>query len=320
MTHKRRAAVGRRAVLGLAAGISAVLTLSACAGGGNPLETPTGSAPAAEGSSTPVVVGSADFPESQTIAEIYAGALNAAGIEATTKLSIGTREIYVRALQDGSIDLIPDYSGNLLGYLDPANTVVEADQILAALPEKLPEGLGVLEAAEAQNKDAMVVTAATAEEYGLTSITDLAEVCGELTLGAPAEFAERPYGLPGLKEKYGCEFKSFEPINDGGGAITLQALISDQIQVADIFTTTPSIEDNGLVVLEDPENNWLAQQVLPLVKEDRIDDAAAEALNRVSGMLTTEDLISLNRAVSGDQKQNPKDAAADWLREKGITS
>jgi osmoprotectant transport system substrate-binding protein len=165
-----------------------------------------------------------------------------------------------------------------------------------------------------------VVTAATAEEYGLTSITDLAEVCGELTLGAPAEFAERPYGLPGLKEKYGCEFKSFEPINDGGGAITLQALISDQIQVADIFTTTPSIEDNGLVVLEDPENNWLAQQVLPLVKEDRIDDAAAEALNRVSGMLTTEDLISLNRAVSGDRKQNPKDAAADWLREKGITS
>ncbi len=89
--------------------------------------------------------------------------------------------------------------------------------------------------------------------------------------------------------------------------------------MADIFTTTPSIQDNDLVVLDDPKNNWLAQQVLPVIKSDKVSDAAKTALNTVSKQLTTDDLINLNRMVSGNQKMNPKDAAAKWLKDKGIT-
>lgn len=310
----------RRALMGLAGGLTAALALTACGANSDPQGGAGGTSSAAGGS---VVVGSADFPESQIIAEIYAGALNAAGVEAMTKLNIGSREIYYSAVEDGSIDIIPDYSGNLLLFADPGATAASAEDIFAALPDALSTKspdvpLGVLQPSAAEDKDALVVTAATAEKYSLESIADLAQVCGEITIGAPSTFQERAYGLPGLKEKYNCEPAGFEAINDGGGDITLQALLNDDVQAADIYTTTPSIGDNDLVVLEDPENNFIAQQVLPLINMDTVNEEARNVLNEVSAQLTTEDLLSLNREVSGDAKRNPADAAADWLAEKGL--
>ncbi|MDR6685026.1 osmoprotectant transport system substrate-binding protein [Arthrobacter sp. 1088] len=307
----------RRGLGGLAAGVGVALALSAC--GGSPLATPSTSAPGgSSGSSGPLVVGSADFPESQVIGEVYAGALNAAGVTATTKPNIGSREIYFKAVQDGSVDLVPDYSGNLLSYVDPEATEVSAEDVYKALPGKLPEGLAVLDPAKAESKDAMVVTKATAEKYQLKSIEDLAKVCKDFTMAAPATFETRAYGFPGLKKNYNCELKGLQPFNDGGGNLTLQALLEDKVQVADIYTTTPSIADNDLVVLEDPKNNFKAQQVLPLYNKAKMTDKAKDALNNVSRILTTDDLVDLNRAVSGDQKQSPKDAAAAWLKDKGI--
>lgn len=294
------------------AALTAVLALSAC--GGNPI-----AAPSSSGSAGTVVVGSANFPESATVAEIYAGALNAAGIKSTTKLNIGAREVYIKAVEDGSINVVPDYSGNLLGYLDPKTTADTAEKVLADLPAAMPAGLSVLNAAPAQDKDAMVVTAETAAKYNLKSIEDLAKVCSQLTLGAPPEFATRDYGLPGLKAKYNCVPAKFTPISDGGGPLTVKALLNNDIQVADIFTTSPAIPANKLVVLTDPKNNWLAQQVLPVIKTGTVNAAGVEALNMVSSLLTTEGLIALNNEVSGPQKMDPAAAAAAWLKEQGIT-
>ncbi len=318
MTHLDPRAA-RRALMGLAGGLTAALALTACGANSDPQGETESDAPAGS-----VVVGSADFPESQIIAEIYAGALNAGGVEATTKPNIGSREIYYQAIEDGSIDLIPEYSGNLLLLADPAATAASAEEIMDALPDALaaksPDAnLGVLEPSEAEDKDAIVVTAATAEEYDLESIEDLAPECANLTIGAPSTFQERTYGLAGLKENYDCEPK-FEAINDGGGELTLKALLDDTVQMADIYTTTPSIEDNDLVVLEDPKNNFIAQQVLPLVNLDTVGDEARDILNEVSAELTTEDLLSLNREVSGEEKRNPADAAADWLSDKDLGS
>ncbi|MCC9173253.1 ABC transporter substrate-binding protein [Arthrobacter sp. zg-Y179] len=315
MQHPRPNA-RRKALAVLAGGMA--LALAGCSGGGDPLENETTAEASGSSTEQALVVGSADFPESSTIAEIYAGALNAAGIEAETRLGIGSREVYVPALEDGSIDLIPEYTGALLVHADPETDLVDAGEIVDSLEEKLPENLVVLEPSEAEDKDAMVVTAATAEKYQLESIEDLAKVCGELTLGAPAEFAERTQGLAGLKEKYGCEFKEFTAIGDSGGPLTVDALLNDDVQVADIYTTTPAIKENGLVVLEDPKQNWPAQQVIPLIADDRVSDEARDVLNEVSAQLTTEDLIALNQAVSGDQKLDPADAAQDWLEEKGL--
>ncbi|GAA4655653.1 ABC transporter substrate-binding protein [Arthrobacter cryoconiti] len=312
MTNNPR--LSRRGALSAAAGLSVLLAATAC--GSSPLSTSSSSGSADAGA---VVVGSANFPESATIAEIYAGALNAAGVTATTKLNIGAREVYVKAVEDGSIDLVPDYTGNLLGYLDPKTTATTPEDVVKGLPAVMPTGLSVLDAAKAEDKDAMVVTAETAAKYNLKSLDDLAKVCGELTIGAPPEFATRSYGLPGLAAKYNCVPAKFTPISDGGGPLTVKALLNNDVQVADIFTTSPAIPENKLVALTDPKNNWLAQQVVPLVKTATVNDAAKKALNNVSSLLTTDDLISLNTKVSGSQKMDPKAAAAEWLKEKGIT-
>ncbi|MDQ4501971.1 ABC transporter substrate-binding protein [Sinomonas sp. ASV322] len=308
----------RRVLSALAAGLGLSLALSACGGSSNPLST--GSAGASSGSGKALVIGSADFTESQIIAELYAGALNAAGVQATTKPNIGAREVYYKAVQDGSVDVVPDYTGNLLLFIDKQATQVSASDIASALPGKLPKGLAILDPAKAEDKDAMVVTKATATKYSLSSIADMAKVCGDLVIGAPATFQQRAYGLPGLKDKYNCVPKQFQPFSDGGGPVTLKALLQNEIQVADIFTTTPSIADNDLVVLDDPKNDFIAQQVVPLVNTANLSDAAKKALNAVSAKLTTADLINLNRAVSGNQKQSPADAAKAWLKDKGLAS
>ncbi|MDQ0768426.1 osmoprotectant transport system substrate-binding protein [Pseudarthrobacter defluvii] len=318
MKDSRPLHLGRRAFGGLAAGLGLAVVLSACGGSSDPLKNPPASSSGASGEATSLVVGSADFPESQIIAELYAGALNANGITATTKPNIGSREVYFKAVQDGSVDVVPDYSGNLLLYVDKEAKEVSAGDIIKALPGKLPDGLAVLDAAKAEDKDAMVVTKATAEKYQLKSIEDLAKVCSDIVVGAPATFAERAYGLPGLKKNYNCVPKKLEPFSDGGGPVTLKALLEDKVQVADIYTTTPSIADNDLVVLEDPKNNFIAQQVLPLYNKAKMTDKAKQALNSVSSTLTTDDLINLNRAVSGSQKQDAKTAAMAWLKDKGI--
>ncbi len=297
---------------GPALGAALLLGLTACGGGDDPLAGGGDSSAAPSGT---VTVGSANFPESEIVAELYAGALESAGVETETSLGIGAREAYVGAVQDGSVDVVPDYSGNLLLFVDPEATASSAEEIMDALPGALPEGLAVLEPAEAQNKDAMVVTPGTAEQYGLTSIADMAEVCDRLVVAGPPEFAERAYGLQGLEENYGCVPRSFEPIN--GGPVTVQALLDGDVDVADIFTTTPAIADNDLVVLEDPENNFIAQQVLPLAAADRLPQEAVDALNELSGKLTTEDLLDLNRKVSGESAVSPADAAQEWLSANG---
>ena len=277
--ERSRGPAARRSVL--AAGTAALaLVLAACGGGSNPLQEGT---PASEGSAGgSLVIGSSGGTESQIIAELYAGALTAAGYDVTTKPGIGSREVYVKAVEEGSVDIIPDYSGNLLLFLDAerygrlregrhGGTAGRA----ARGPRRAGAGIGGEQGRHGGTK-------ATAEKHKLTSIEDMAPVCGDLVIGANPEFAEREYGLPGLKANYNCVPKSFEPINDYGGPTTLNALITDKIQVADIYTTTPSIEDNDLVVLEDPKNNFIAQQVLPLVRTESVDDKASKVLNEVS--------------------------------------
>lgn len=317
MKDNIRTTLTRRGLAGLAAGVGLAVALTAC-GGSDPLATPSTTAATGGTGGGSLIVGSADFPESQIVAELYAGALTAAGVSVTSKPNIGSREIYYRAVQDGSIDLVPEFAGNLLSHVEPQAPEASSEDILAALPGKLPADLGVLDASKAESKDAMVVTKLTAEKYQLKSIEDLAKVCKELTMAAPATFETRPYGFPGLKKNYGCELKGLKPFNDGGGELTLQALLTDDVQVADIYTNAPSIPDNDLVVLEDPKNNFKANPVLPLYNKSKMTETAKEALNSVSRVLTTEDLANLQREVVGSQKKTPKDAAATWLKDKGI--
>ncbi len=304
----------RRSAIALASGVA--LTLTAC-GSDDPTAAPEAESGGGGAAST-IVVGSFAFPESEILGEIYAQALTASGMEVETKFNIGPRQQTIPALQDGSINLIPEYNGNLLAYYNTEYTERTPEEVDGALEEAIAgDNLRVLESAEAQDKDAYVVTREKAEANDLTEIGDLSAL-EPFTLGASPQFAELGYGLPGLADVYGVTDVKFTPIEDFGGPDTVKALLDDSVQVADIFTTSPAIVTEDLVVLEDPENMISSQNVVPLVAESVYSDELAEVLNKVSAELTTEDLIALRNRVEGDEKASSADAATDWLAEKGL--
>jgi osmoprotectant transport system substrate-binding protein len=300
-------------VLAGVASAAAALTLAAC-GSGDPLAEDSGN-DAGSGSNESISIGSADFPESQLLAEIYAQALTAKGVSVSREFDLGSREKYFTGLEDGSIDLIPEYTGVLLQFINKEATEVESEEVYTALKEVLPENLIVLDKAEAEDKDAIVVTRDTADKWDLKSIEDLVPHCGEVVFGGPTEIQERPDGIPGIKETYGCTFKSFSALQPG--AITTKALLDGTIQAADIFTTDSAIEANDLVVLEDPKNNFAAQNVVPLINKDKASETVTEALNAISAKLDTETLLDLNARLNAEDKPDYADVAEEWLAEIG---
>jgi len=299
----------KRALAGVTTAVAATLALTAC-GSSDPLaDDPADGG----GSSETIAIGSADFPESQLLAEIYAQALEGAGVSVSREFDLGSREKYFAGIEDGSIDLIPEYTGVLLQFIDKEAQEVESEEVYAALKEVLPENLTVLEKAEAQDKDAVVVTRETADKWNLKSIEDLVPHCGEVVFGGPTEIQQRPDGIPGLKETYGCTFKSFKAL--APGAITTKALLDGTVQAADIFTTDAAIEANDLVVLEDPKNNFAAQNVVPLIAKDKVTDTVTETLNAISAELDTETLLDLNARLNAPDKPDYADVAEEWLAE-----
>ncbi|YCK82345.1 ABC transporter substrate-binding protein [Arthrobacter sp. D3-18] len=290
----------------------AAITLSAC-GGGDPMSS--SNTAAAGGSADSIIVGSADFPESQLIAKIYAEALKAKGVEVTEKPSIGSREVTIPALKDGSIDLMPEYGGALLQYLDSATKAVSSEDVAKELTTKIPAGLTALTPSEAEDKDVLTVKKEIADQYKLKTIEDLQPVAKELVLGGPPEWKTRLNGVAGLKSVYNLEFKEFSAL-DAGGPLTLNALLSGQVQVADLFSTDPALAENNLVALEDNKNLFLSENIVPVINEKKSTDTVKEALNKVSAALTTEDLIKMNGRVA--KFEDIGEIAKEWLKTKNL--
>jgi osmoprotectant transport system substrate-binding protein len=293
---------------------ASLLGLTACGSSEDPLasSSATGSA-SASASGGPIVVGGANFSESTLLAEIYAGALKAKGIDATTKLNIGSREIYLRALEDNSVQVFPEYTGALAFNYDKAYTGTDPDEVYTHVQQVLPKTLVVLDKSAAEDNDSMVVTKKTATEKNLKTIEDLKAVAGDLTLTAPPEFKARPQGIPGLEKNYGVTFKSFRPLTGQG---IVQALKNGQADVANIYSTDPAIAANDFVALQDTKKNFGSQNIVPLVRADRAEEVKA-VLNAVSAKLTTEAISALLKQTDID-KADPKAVAAEFLTTNGL--
>lgn len=284
----------------------AALALTAC-GSDDPLgggSEEDGSA--AEGT---LVVGSQQYYSNTIVAELYAQVLEDAGYDVEREFEIGQREVYMPELEAGEIDVFPEYTGNLLQYLDGDSEASTSEEVEAELETALPEGLTVLAPAEATDQDSYTVTAEFAEENGLESIADLAEL-EDLTIVSNSEFETRPYGPQGASEVYGAEI-SLLAVEDSGGQLTLNALLDGEAEIANIYTADPAIEENDLVVLEDPEELILPQNLFPLVSS-AVDEEAQAALEEVSAALTQEELIALNTR-SVDEQVSAEDVAETWL-------
>jgi osmoprotectant transport system substrate-binding protein len=272
-------------------------------------------------SSTPkskssIIVGNAGFSENVILADIYGQALSNAGYKVTYK-NAGDRTAYVPALKAGEINLIPDYSGSILDFLDNSATANSPADVDAALAKALPSNLVALTPASAADSDTITVTSAYAKANNLSSIGDLKNV-KSFTLGASQQFQTRPDGIKGLQSVYGLSNIQFTAINDGGGPATLKALLAGTIQAADIYSTTPSIVENKLVSLKDPKSLFASQEIVPIITKSLATTQVRSILNGIDAKLTTADLLELNEEVQGASKTDPAVAATKWLKSKGL--
>ena len=303
--------IHRKTRTALTAGVAilAALSLAGCGSNSNPLDKP--SADDSDTGGDTIVVGSQAYYSNEIIAEIYAQGLEDAGFTVERKFNIGQRDAYMPEVESGNIDVFPEYTGNLLEYLDKEATATSPDDVFAALQDALPDGLTALQYADASDQDTYTVLKSFADENGLTSIADLSKLSEPATIGAAPEFEQRPYGPAGAKETYGIDLK-FSATGQG----TLEALLAGTVQVADIYTADPAFQTEDIVALGDPENMILASNVVPIVSSD-IADEVTDVLEGISAELSAEDLVDMNVQSTVDEKSSAEIATA-WLKDKGL--
>ena len=298
------------------------LVVSACSPGegDSPAASAGGESQAAELPS--LTIGSAGFWESAVVAEIYAQALEDAGFTVERDLELGARDVTHPALVDGQIDLMPEYIGGYLAVTYGGEPTPDIEESLTALRAELEaDGLVAFDPTPGTDADGFAVRQETADDLGLAKMSDLAEVAGDLTWGVAQECAENPNCGPGLERVYGIDFASLdvETLTACDPAIA-EALNAGSIDVAQVCTTQPEIAAFNLVLLEDDQGMAPAQNLVPIVRQELMDeagDAISETLNPISAQLTTEELTNLGNAVviNGESFE---DAAAQWLEDNGF--
>jgi osmoprotectant transport system substrate-binding protein len=280
-------------------------------------------------SGSKVVVASAAFPENVLLMEIYAQALEAKGISVERKPNVGQRDVLFQQLKSGSITVVPEYNGALLAYLDSLaktnSPQTSTDQVDAQVTKELDPSLEILQPAAAQDNDTLTLSKNAAAKYNMKTGSSIADFItalngGPVSIGAAAEFQTRYQGILGLEQAYGLKasqitFKSL----DAGGTLTETALSQNAVDSGDLFTTDPTITQNGLVTLTDPKNIFGLQNVVPLVNKTALNSTGTDALNAVDAKLDTATLLSLDVKVQ-TQKQDPATVAKDWLTSSGLLS
>jgi len=298
---------------------SLALVLSACAPGEG--SSPSGAASDAPADLPEVAIGSAGFPEAALVAEIYAQALEADGYTVDRHLELGERDAVRAAFDAGEITLAPDYLGGLASLLG-AEVSPDADATHAAMITALEaEGQTALEYSPGTDADGFVVRQETADELGLATMSDLAEVAGDLVWGLAPGCPDNPVCGPGLNDVYGIDISTLdaESLTPCSAEIA-EALNSSAIDVAQVCTTQSEIASFNFVLLEDDGALAPAQNIAPILTQELADaggDGLAGVLNAVSELLTTEELTNLNLLIA--EQQSYEDIASQWLTDNGLS-
>ncbi len=269
-----------------------------------------------------ITVGTVNFAENRILGQVYAQALEDAGYAVSVKENIGSREVVAPALANGDLDLVVEYTGNALRFEQGSDVELrDPQEVYDALQSALGEkDLTALEMADAQDVDGLAVTKATAEEHGLTKISDIADFPGTFRFGGGSECADRLSCFKGYQEIYGLDNMEFVPL-DVAGPITVEALKSGEIDGGNLFTTQSVVAANDFVLLEDDLQMQLPQNIVPVVRQEIVDAYGQEfqdLIDSITAKLTTENLTALNAKVEIDQ-QDPEDVAGEWLADNGFT-
>ena len=269
-----------------------------------------------------ITIGAQDFGESAILAEIYSQALADGGYTTEVQSLAGFRDLEIEAFDADEINFAPEYAASMLEFLndfagEASGDAAETTELLQARLDGI--GLQALEVSDAIDTNAFVVTPETSEEFGITSLSELAENGADLTLGGPPDCETNPFCIPGLQEVYGVDLSgNFTPLD--AGQVTVQALESGEIDIAILFSTSGIIADKGWLLLEDDQSMLAADNVVPVVTTEVAEaygQEFADLVNAVSAELTTADLTEMNRKFDIEQ-QDPGDIATEWLTEKGL--
>jgi osmoprotectant transport system substrate-binding protein len=270
----------------------------------------------------PVIrIASFDFPESETLAEIYAQALRRSGYPVTVVRRLGPREVVQPALQQGQVGLVPEYLGSALTFLQGHQVPTTADpreahELLAHAAAALD--LRALAPAPAQNRNSFVVTSQLARQDGLRKLSDLRPLAGRLVLGGPPECPQRPLCLRGLRKVYGLEFRRFEPTSSR--TITASSLDTGEIDVGMIETTDGNLVGRDLVQLTDDRRLQPAENLVPMIRQRFVSaygPALVARIDAITALLTTRDVTDMNWRVEL-KGADPSAVAADWLSRHGL--
>ncbi|NNM74190.1 glycine betaine ABC transporter substrate-binding protein [Enterovirga aerilata] len=267
-------------------------------------------------------VGSKNFTEQFIVAELYAGALEAAGYRVERKINLGATLVAHEALRTGAIDLYPEYTGT--GILAVMKATGKQDSDPKRVFEQVKDfyerefNLTWLPPSRVNNGYAIVVRPETAREHGLKTLTDLGRVAGKLKLGAGSEFFDRYDGLPGLNEVYGITFsvtRQFAALR-----LRYEALAQKQVDVANGFSTDWQIAAEKFTALDDDKNLFPPYELAPVVRMEIARDAKlVETLARVNALIDNRTMQELNRQVEVD-KREPRRVAADFLKQAGLVN
>lgn len=304
-------------------GAATLLVVAAC-GSDDPLSDDGDSGGGSEKGS--LVISGQDFTESKIMAEMYDQVLSASGYDVEQKL-VDTRDIYFDQLSAGKVDVVPDYLAGVGDYLNIEANGADAKPITSNSPDESLDaiapladdaGITLLQPAEASNQNGYAVTKDFATENNLKTLSDLGKLDESITLAAAADCDDREDCAKGLEGVYGIDISEVLPLGFGG-APTRDSVENGESQLGQFGTTDPTVEQAGLVFLDDDKGLQPAQNLTPAVNTDFLKDHpdVADSLNKVSAAVTTEDLMDLNRQVDSERQQVP-DVVESYLTDHGL--
>jgi osmoprotectant transport system substrate-binding protein len=310
-----------RRVAAVAAVVPLLLTAAACGGGSDTFQSGGGG-----GGKGQVVIAGQDYTEMKIMSAMYAALLEQAGYSTTIK-TVTTRDVYGPSLSSGKVDVVADYASSMTEYLNlaingpdaPPAASPDIKKTMAAL-EKLGKQKGItpLKPAKAQDANAFAVTKKFSQANHVTTTSQLAARGKPIVLAAAPDCPQREDCKLGLEKVYGLKISKFEPL--GFGTVqTKDALKSGEVNLGQVGTSDGSLKQNGLVVLQDDKHLQNAENLVPVVNTKFLDkhQDLRGILDKLSGVLTTEDLKTLNAKVDV-QRQLPEDVAKQYLQQKGL--
>ena len=267
-----------------------------------------------------IVVGSKNYNEALILGNMFASIIeNNTNLNVERKLNLGGTSVVTEAMKSGEIDLYPEYTGTAYGNIMKKADTKDPDEVYEEVKEYYDEKFDItwLEPLGYNNTYAMAVRKETADEYNLKTVSDLAKVSNELSLGCSFEFVDRADGYAGLKEEYeGMEFNDVKSL-DGG--LRYQSVASEKTDVVDAWTTEGMLKKFELIVLDDDKGFFPPYYVAPTVRNTTIEKypEVGEQLDKLGGLINEEAMIDLNYQVDVEGA-DPKQVADDFLREKGL--